>query len=52
MIDLHSHILPNIDDGSRNIDETIELIKEAADVGFEGIITTSHFMEGYYVTGT
>ena len=51
MIDLHSHILPSIDDGSRNIDETIELIKEATNVGFEGIITTSHYMEGYYETG-
>ena len=50
MIDLHSHILPNIDDGSRNIDETIELIKEAEHVGFEGIVATSHYMEGYYET--
>ena len=28
MIDVHSHILPNIDDGSRSIDETFNLIKE------------------------
>ena len=28
MIDVHSHILPNIDDGSRSIEETFNLIKE------------------------
>ena len=29
MIDIHSHILPEIDDGSRNIEETIAMITEA-----------------------
>ena len=28
LIDFHTHILPNIDDGARNIDETIALIKD------------------------
>ena len=32
MIDFHSHILPEIDDGSTSMDETISLIKEAAQV--------------------
>ena len=50
MIDVHSHILPNIDDGSRSIDETFNLIKEAKEAGFEGIICTSHYMENYYET--
>ena len=47
MIDFHSHILPNIDDGSRNIEESIKLIKEAQQVGFTGIISTSHYLQGY-----
>ena len=34
MIDFHTHILPNIDDGSRSIDETFNLIKEAKEAGF------------------
>lgn len=51
MLDFHSHILPNIDDGSRSIEETINLIKEARDAGFEGISLTSHYFEGYYETG-
>ena len=50
MIDFHSHILPNIDDGSRSIEETFNLIKEAKNVGFDGIVSTSHYMENYYET--
>ena len=50
MTDLHSHILPNIDDGARNIDETMQMLREAQKVGFESIISTSHYMEGYYET--
>ncbi len=50
MIDMHTHILPNIDDGSRSIEETFNLIKEAKEVGFDAIISTSHYMEGYYET--
>ena len=50
MIDFHTHILPNIDDGSRSIDETFNLIKEAKNVGFDGIISTSHYIEKYYET--
>lgn len=52
MIDIHTHILPNIDDGSRSIEETFNLIKEAQNVGFEAIVSTSHYMEGYYETNT
>lgn len=48
MIDFHSHILPNIDDGSRSIEETFDLIKEAEEVGFDSIISTSHYIENYY----
>ena len=52
MIDFHTHILPNIDDGSRSIDETFNLIKEAKNAGFEAIVLTSHYMEDYYETDT
>lgn len=50
MIDFHTHIIPNIDDGARNIDETISLIKEAKEAGFNEIILTSHYIENYYET--
>ena len=48
MIDFHSHILPNIDDGSKSVEESINLVKEAAQAGFTGIISTSHYLQGYY----
>lgn len=51
MIDFHTHILPNIDDGSQSVEETFNLIKEAEKSGFEKIISTSHYIEGYYEVG-
>ena len=52
MIDIHTHILPNIDDGARSIEETFNLIREAKNAGFEAIVLTSHYKEGYYETDT
>lgn len=52
MIDFHTHIIPNIDDGSRSVEETFNLIKEAKEAGFEEIILTSHYIENYYETDT
>ena len=48
MIDMHSHILPCIDDGSRSVEETLNLIEEAKKAGFTGITLTPHYIEGYY----
>ena len=48
MIDFHSHILPNVDDGVKSLEQSIELIDEAEKVGFTGIISTSHYIQGYY----
>lgn len=50
MIDFHTHIIPNIDDGARNIEETCKLIQEAKAEGFEGIILTPHYRENYFET--
>lgn len=48
MIDFHSHILPGIDDGSRSYDETVKLLLEAKQVGFNKIISTSHYAVDCY----
>ena len=48
MIDIHTHILPGIDDGSRNLEQTMHMIKEAEQAGFKEIITTSHYIENEY----
>ena len=42
MIDLHTHILPGIDDGSRNMEESLEMCRIAAAGGTRGIVATSH----------
>lgn len=48
MIDFHTHIIPNIDDGSKSVEETFNIIKEAKLAGFDSIISTSHYIEEYY----
>ena len=48
MIDIHSHIIPKIDDGSKSIEESLNMIKEASKEGFTDIILTSHFLCDYY----
>ena len=48
MIDIHTHILPEIDDGSQSSSETLDMITEAYDAGFTDIITTSHFITGRF----
>ena len=48
MIDIHSHILPNIDDGSRDMEESLTMITEAYENGFTSIICTSHYLSDSY----
>lgn len=43
MIDFHSHILPEIDDGSKSYEESLAMLKEARISGFKSIIATSHY---------
>ncbi|MBV1821754.1 hypothetical protein KUA25_27375, partial [Bacteroidales bacterium MSK.15.36] len=45
MIDIHCHILPGVDDGSRRIDESIEMAKIYIENGIEKIIATPHYIE-------
>ena len=47
-VDIHSHILPGIDDGAKNIEESLELIDEMKALGYTKIIATPHTYEGLY----
>ena len=47
-VDIHSHILPGIDDGAKNIKESISLISEMNKLGFSKIIGTPHTYHGLY----
>ena len=47
-VDIHSHILPGIDDGAKNTEESLELISEMKKMGFSKIIGTPHTYPGLY----
>ncbi len=42
-IDVHTHLLPGIDDGARSIEQTIEMLSVLKKQGIEGLILTPHF---------
>lgn len=46
--DLHSHLLPGIDDGAKTLDESLELARRFVELGFKKVITTPHVMMDYY----
>lgn len=48
MIDIHSHILNNIDDGSKDIEMSINMLKKSELSGTTDIIATPHFMRGRF----
>lgn len=46
MVDIHTHILYNIDDGSKSKEETIEMLKIAIKDGIKTIFATPHYIYG------
>lgn len=48
MIDIHSHILPHIDDGARTIDEALTMLKMAIDQGVTTQVLTPHIHLGKF----
>ncbi|WP_339060533.1 CpsB/CapC family capsule biosynthesis tyrosine phosphatase [Tepidibacillus marianensis] len=48
MIDLHCHILPNIDDGPKTIEESLLMAKSAYEDGIHTIVATPHHNNGIY----
>jgi tyrosine-protein phosphatase YwqE len=47
--DMHSHLIPAIDDGSRDMEMTLDLIKGFEERGFRKLITTPHIQSDHYV---
>lgn len=43
MFDFHSHVLPEIDDGSAGLEESIALLKLSKDQGIKAVVATPHF---------
>lgn len=49
MIDLHSHILPGIDDGAKTIEDSLAMARIAVDNGTTVIAATPHVIEGRWL---
>lgn len=46
--DFHSHLIPGVDDGAQNMEDSILLIQGLRTLGFQKIITTPHCMSDFY----
>lgn len=46
--DIHSHLVPGIDDGVQTLEESINLISTFVKMGYKKLITTPHIMSDYY----
>lgn len=47
-VDMHSHLIPGIDDGAQTMDETIALLAKFESLGYKKVITTPHIMNEVY----
>jgi len=47
-VDMHSHLIPGIDDGAETIEQSIELIKLLFNLGYKKLITTPHIFSEYF----
>lgn len=48
MIDIHSHILPGIDDGSKDMEMSIKMLRLAEEKGTKIMVATPHYIRGVY----
>src|SRR3954454_14240691 len=50
MIDLHTHVLPGVDDGPATISESLEILADSAESGVRGVAATPHVRDDYPTT--
>ena len=43
LVDFHNHILPDVDDGSKSLKMSIDMLEEASKQGITDIVNTTHF---------
>jgi protein-tyrosine phosphatase len=46
--DMHSHLIPGIDDGAKTVEDSVELIRHLHSLGYTKLITTPHVMSDYF----
>ena len=44
MIDMHNHVLYGVDDGAQSIEDSVEMLFKAKEIGFSGVVLTPHYM--------
>jgi protein-tyrosine phosphatase len=47
-VDLHSHLLPGLDDGVKSFDESLQVLRRFVSFGISRVITTPHIMSDVY----
>lgn len=47
-IDIHSHLLPGLDDGAKNMEASVALLKRMQNLGISNFVFTPHVMEGVW----
>jgi len=47
MIDLHTHLLPGIDDGAKSLEEAVQIIRQGRKIGITAICTTPHLSSSF-----
>ncbi|UCS94441.1 capsular biosynthesis protein [Echinicola marina] len=47
-VDMHSHLIPGIDDGAKTLDESVAMVKRLKNFGLRKLITTPHVMTEFY----
>ncbi len=48
MVDVHSHLIPGIDDGVKTITDSLDILQQMSDLGYQKVITTPHVMHDFY----
>ncbi len=48
VVDIHSHMIPGIDDGSKSMKESVAMVRQLHALGYKKVITTPHIMSHRY----
>lgn len=46
--DMHSHLLPHLDDGSESVEQSLDLLRSFAELGYQKLVMTPHVMGDFY----
>lgn len=52
LVDFHNHVLPGIDDGSRNIEDSIVMLRNFEQLGIKKVVASPHSMADGYINST